>query len=228
MRRSRPSRRRARERDQSDDRQMATPAEIEAAYQAVSDDVTDADVPTATDLLNSAALDDSNNYNIDEFDAFVPVGPGAREAYRVEDEATVDLEDDINAADDYAPRWHSLPRPTFDIMLRVDVLLIALALVVSGVFGTLLVRGDVRDDAREWWPLALVATAVVWILGALLRRHVASFLGAAAFAGVGLSLLMDTQDIANFEETLLGVVLITAGLGIVVRGLLLRQRTAYG
>jgi hypothetical protein len=36
---------------------------------------------------------------------------------------------------------------------------------------------------------------------------------------------MDTQDIANARETLLGVVLLAVGLGIVIRGFLLRGRT---
>ncbi|MCD4687617.1 MAG: hypothetical protein K8S97_16945 [Anaerolineae bacterium] len=228
MRRKRPSRRRARKRDQNheqtNNRQMATPAEIEAAYHTVADD-TDTDSPVDDAQIAADAFDNdaSDDYNVDEFDAFVPVGPGAHEAYAVDDEP----DDDMAAADDHTPRRRRLSRPALDMALRGDVLLVALALIAAGIFGTLLVRGDVRAEVRDWWPVALVATTIVWMLGALLRRHVASFLGAAAFAGVGLSLLMDTQDIANVEETLLGVVLITAGLGIAVRGLLLRQRTAY-
>jgi len=41
------------------------------------------------------------------------------------------------------------------------------------------------------------------MLIALIRRQVASFLGGAALAGIGLSLLMDTQDIALVKDTLL-------------------------
>ncbi len=44
-------------------------------------------------------------------------------------------------------------------------------------------------------------------------------------AGVGLSALLDAQDIAALRETLLGIVLVAVGLGIVVRGFLLRGRT---
>jgi sulfite exporter TauE/SafE len=53
---------------------------------------------------------------------------------------------------------------------------------------------------------------------------VASFLGGAAFTGLGVSLLMDTQDVAQFQETVMGVLLVMVGLGIIIRGFLLRGR----
>lgn len=220
MRRKRPSRRRARERDHAydDEQQMATPDEIDAAYQAVADDDDESVLDEQPEEAVSAD-EVADDYNAGEFEAFVPVGRNEYETYTAEDEI---VEGDETA------RQRRFPRLTLDVGLQLDALVLALALIAAGVFGTLLVRGDVADQVREWWPLAIVAAAVVWMLLALVRRHVASFLGAAAFAGVGLSLLMDTQDIARAEETLLGVVLITAGLGIAVRGLLLRQRTIYG
>jgi hypothetical protein len=217
MRRKRPSRRRARERDHAldDEQQMATPAEIDAAYEAVAGNEDAEDDSPVDDVPGGAA---SNDYNAEEFEAFVPVGRDEYETYTAEDDA---------AEDSDTVQRRRFPRPEFSFAVQGDVLVVALALIAAGIFGTLLVRGDVGDQVREWWPLAILAAALVWMVFALVRRHVASFLGAAAFAGVGLSLLMDTQDIAHAEETLLGVVLITAGLGIAVRGLLLRQRTAY-
>jgi hypothetical protein len=117
-----------------------------------------------------------------------------------------------------------LPRVDLRGALRWDVLLAAAALVALGIFGTLLVQDRLSGDIVTLWPLALVAAAVAWLLVALLRRHVTSFLGAATLAGVGLSALMETQEVAPIEETLLGVVLVTIGLGIVIRGFLLRTR----
>ena len=65
------------------------------------------------------------------------------------------------------------------------------------------------------------------MLVALVRQRIPSFLGGAAVAGAGVSLLLDTQGVVPVEETLLGLILVAAGLGVVVRGFLLRQ-TSYG
>ncbi|NLF79338.1 MAG: hypothetical protein GX573_26890, partial [Chloroflexi bacterium] len=72
----------------------------------------------------------------------------------------------------------------------------------------------------------ILVGAALWMLAALVQRRIAPFLGGAAAAGVGLSLLMDTQDIAAADQTLLGIVLATVGLGIIIRGFLLRQQSA--
>ncbi len=120
------------------------------------------------------------------------------------------------------PRIHMV-RPT--INLQLDMLFVVVFLVALGIFGTLLNLDRINEAGRSWWPVTIIASALLWMIIALLRRQVASFLGGAALAGVGLSLLMDTQDIANARETLLGVVLAAVGLGIVIRGFLLRGRT---
>jgi hypothetical protein len=112
--------------------------------------------------------------------------------------------------------------------LRWDYLLLALLLIGGGIFGALLNQDRLQADIEEWWPLAVVVVAALWMIIALVRRRIASFLGGAALAGVGLSLLMNNQDIAGFKETVLGMVLVTAGLGIVIRGFVLRQRTPLG
>jgi hypothetical protein len=118
-----------------------------------------------------------------------------------------------------------LRRPTWNRQVRFDILLLAVLLIAAGIFGMLLNLGRVEGDAAAWWPLVIVAGATVWMLVALLRRQVTPFLGASALTGIGLSLLLDTQDIASFRETLMGVVLVAVGLGIVIRGFLLRQQT---
>jgi len=161
---------------------------------------------------------------------FVPVAAAGYDEYDAEDaESIAPGVDDVPSR---APRRRlRLPSPRLRVRLpesgspiQLGVLLAALFLVAAGVFGTLLVQDRLRANIETWWPLALVVVAGVWMLIALMRRQVALFLGGAGFAGVGLSLLLDTQDIAAVEGTLLGVVLVTVGLGIVIRGFLLRQR----
>lgn len=124
----------------------------------------------------------------------------------------------------HVPRLR-LSRPRTGITIRFGVLMLAVALIAGGIFGTLINQDRLNPDIESWWPAVVIAGAIVWMLAALLQRRVTSLLGGAALGGVGLSLLMDVQDIAAFQETLLGVVLITVGLGIVIRGFLLRQQT---
>lgn len=110
--------------------------------------------------------------------------------------------------------------------LRWDWLILALVLIAAGIVGTLLRQGRLSDDDLAWWPLLLLGFAGLWMLVALARRRVAPFLGGAALAGVGLSALLDVQDIAAFRDTLLGLVLVTTGLGVVIRGFVLRGHIA--
>jgi hypothetical protein len=124
------------------------------------------------------------------------------------------------------PSRINIPRPSFDVEIRFGLLLVVVLLIGGGIFGTLLNQGRIRDDVELWWPVVVIGGAVVWLLVALVRRRIAAFLGAAAVLGVGLTLLMDTQDIASLEDTLLGVILVSVGLGIVIRGFLLRQRVS--
>jgi hypothetical protein len=133
---------------------------------------------------------------------------------------------EMPAAQEEAPRRRRLLRPSPGVRIRFGVLLLALALIAGGIFGTLLWQDRLREEVTRWWPAILLVAAALWMLIALVRRQVTSFLGGAALAGVGLSALLDAQDIATLRETLLGLVLVTVGLGIVVRGFLLRGRTA--
>lgn len=121
------------------------------------------------------------------------------------------------------PGLPHLRRPSVGWSIRWDELLVVILLVAAGIFGTLLKLDRLRSDVETWWPVAVLVVAGLWMLIALARRRVASFLGGAALSGAGLSLLMDLQDIAPLNDTLLGLVLVTLGLGIVIRGFLLRQ-----
>lgn len=103
------------------------------------------------------------------------------------------------------------------------LLLIATGLTIGGVFITLLNVADLPDVVEKWWPMVSLIVALLWSFGALLRRNAASFLGGATVVGLSLSLLLDSQDIATFEETVVGIILMTFGLAIVMRGLLLRS-----
>lgn len=106
--------------------------------------------------------------------------------------------------------------------IRWGWLLLALALLAGGIVGTLLRQDRLSEEDVSWWPVAVLIVAGLWMLVALVSRRVEAFLGGAVLAGVGLSALLDTQGIASLRETLLGVVLITTGLGIVIRGFVLR------
>ncbi len=66
----------------------------------------------------------------------------------------------------------------------------------------------------------------MWLILALRQRRVTPALGAAMLVGAGLSALLDTQGVAEWRDTMLGAVLIALGLGLVIRGLLLRQRVS--
>jgi len=204
MRRLRPLRRRARQREQEQQEPEMTAFEAPPVDQPEED----------------------SEYGPEEFEPFVPVsaGPGNY----AEDEAGVTYPPLPSRHPRRLPRFRlPLPlwrRPIFGIEIRGGILLGAVALIVAGIFGTLLNQGRIRPDVEEWWPLVIVVGAVLWMLVVLIRRQVAAFLGGAALGGAGLSLLMDTQGIAESTDTLLGMVLVTVGLGIVIRGFLLRQR----
>ena len=112
------------------------------------------------------------------------------------------------------------------VRVRFGVLVLALLLIAAGVVGTLRNLDRLELTVPEQWPFVVLAIAGLWLVIALNRRNVTSALGAAALAGVGVSALLDVQGIAAWRETLIGTVVVMLGLGIVLRGLLLRQTVA--
>ena len=109
---------------------------------------------------------------------------------------------------------------------RFTLFVIAIALIVSGVFFTLLNIDAVPDDLQEIWPAVSLGAAGIWAFGALIRRDATAFVAGAAIAGLSISALLHTQDVADFSETVVGVILVTLGLSVVIRGLLIRPRVA--
>ncbi len=103
--------------------------------------------------------------------------------------------------------------------------IITTGLVVGGIFWTLANLGATSATVDTWWPGVFLALSVAWALYTLLTRQASPFLAAAALSGLSVSLLLHTHDLLLWRETVLGSVLIAVGLGVIVRGLVLRQGT---
>jgi hypothetical protein len=103
---------------------------------------------------------------------------------------------------------------------------VALALVVGGIFFTLLNVAELPAIVTNWWPIVTLVISFAWSFSALKQRNAAAFLGGAGAVGLSISMLLHTQEIADFGETFVGFVLISIGTGVIMRGLLLRQATA--
>lgn len=152
----------------------------------------------------------------DELHPFVPVESAPLEAFSAPpEEDRFDVERPARAR-----------RPSRRLSVTPGALALAALLIAAGVIGTLLNLDRIELDLPAAWPVGVLAVALIWLVSALSRGHVTSALGAAALAGAGLSALLDTQGIAAWRETLIGLVLVALGLGIVLRGLLLRQNAA--
>jgi hypothetical protein len=192
-------------------------------WQDESTNLDDDQVLSALDQLPDEDL--YGDYEDAPIEPFVPVEDDDDQDYEYFDDTSPEAASPARASRRRV--WPRLrPRSSgTGLALRWDHLLLVLVLIGGGIFFTLLNQNRLQAQIEEWWPLAVVVVAALWMIIALARRQVASFLGGAVLAGVGLSLLMNNQDIARFKETVLGMVLVTAGLGIVIRGFVLRQRT---
>lgn len=109
--------------------------------------------------------------------------------------------------------------------MQPGMLLFALGLVAGGVFWMLYNLGKTPTTLNQWWPMVLLAFAALWAVYSLIIRHASAFLAATVLIGISFSLWLDAQDYLIWRETLIGCILIALGLGIMVRGLLLRQGT---
>lgn len=110
--------------------------------------------------------------------------------------------------------------------VQPGMLLLALGLVAGGLFWTLYNLGQTSDALNQWWPMVLLGFAMIWAVYALISRRASAFLAATVLIGISFSLWLDAQDYLLWRETLIGCILIALGLGMMVRGLLLRQGTA--
>ncbi|GEM_PF-1155976 len=114
-----------------------------------------------------------------------------------------------------------LPR----VQIDGRMLLIVIALIATALFSVALTQGALPRQVLTWWPLAIVAIAAVWFIRALLSQAAAGLLGSTALFGFGVSLLLASAYQVAFGTTVIGVVLIAIGMGIVLRGLLWRPAT---
>lgn len=203
MRRLRPIRRRARE---------------EEAERSPDDLYDDYDDSPAHDFTEPSIVDDLR--------PFVPVESTPLEDFAaplsVEREETERGEFLAEDAEDEV-RPVRLRRTGPRVSVRFGALVLAVLLIVAGAIGTLLNLDRLDLSVPEQWPFVVLAIAGLWLVVALNRRNVTSSLGAAALAGVAISALLDAQGVAAWRETLIGAVMVGLGLGIVLRGLLLRQ-----
>lgn len=126
-------------------------------------------------------------------------------------------------SDSPAPSRWRWPRLLAWGEVRPEILTIAISLIVGGIFWTLHNRGETSQTLEIWWPLAILLLGLGWALWSLIQRRPTPFLAAMALTGIGISVLLDTQDYLKWHETLIGIALMTLGVGIMARGLLLRQ-----
>ena len=157
----------------------------------------------------------------DDLPPFVPVESASPDAYVG---TPPEPDEDYRAEIEQAPRPPRSAPDTLRPGINPGALLLVLLLVAAGIIGTLLNLDRLDLDVPGEWPAALIVVAILWLVLALSRRRVTAALGAAMLAGVGVSALLDTQGVATWRDTMLGAVLIALGLGLVIRGLLLRQR----
>lgn len=167
----------------------------------------------------SGEYDYSEPSIVDDLQPFVPVESAPPEDFAAPvPYERVEREDEVRSV--------HIRRTGPRVRVRFGALALALLLIVAGVVGTLLNLDRLDLTVPEQWPLAVLVIAGLWLVIALNRRNVTSALGAAALAGVGISALLDAQGIAAWRETLIGAVMVALGLGIVLRGLILRQTIA--
>lgn len=102
--------------------------------------------------------------------------------------------------------------------------LLILALVALAVFTILLNQGLLVEQVARWWPGVFTVLALLWLLVSLGRRDAHSLLGSMALLGISLSMLLAAQNIASIAATIVGLTFMAVGVGIILRGLLLRRQ----
>ncbi|MBX3062891.1 MAG: hypothetical protein KF726_07940 [Anaerolineae bacterium] len=157
----------------------------------------------------------------------------ASEMPEIELEAAAEPEPDSIAADivpatsspEEMPRRRAVkPRSRTETRVRWGVLFSLLIVIVVALALLLNAQNVLPAEVLLWWPLALLIPGVVWLFGALVQRSGRGMLSSAAVIGVGISLLLGTQSILPVGSTLVGIVLISAGTSILLRGLLLGRQ----
>lgn len=127
-------------------------------------------------------------------------------------------------AESAPPRRLTPPRPRLPFTLQGSVLLGILAAIGVGVVWLLLSFDLLPSAFSVVGAIAAAAFGALWFLAALVRRNPRGIIFSAAWLGAALSLLLAAQGIAAVGTTLIGLVFITVGAALVLRGLLMANQ----
>lgn len=142
-----------------------------------------------------------------------------------EDDSAVESGAEPTEASPPQPQRVMLPRSPSPFSLNRGWLLIVLALVAAAVGLALHNLNLLPKSVIGWLPLLVIGPAALWLLLSITRRSPKGMLGSTALLGIGLSLLLSAHNVAPLEATLMGIVLVSVGAGLLLRGLLLRGQS---
>lgn len=111
------------------------------------------------------------------------------------------------------------PHRAMHTEVRPRVLLFILLLVVALALVALDIPAQIPAELLARWPWLLVIVGVLWLLVGLVTAWPHGTLGGPLVAAVGVTVLLEQQGVLSGPMTLGGVLLVTAGLAVTVRGL---------
>jgi uncharacterized integral membrane protein len=103
---------------------------------------------------------------------------------------------------------------------RVLGAIIVLLLLTAFLYGSS--QNALPIEVLTWWPASILVIAILWLFGSLARGRAPGAIGAAGLIGIGLSLLLATAFQVPLGSTLVGITFIAVGMGVILRGLLIR------
>lgn len=210
---------------------------------------TDPNDPPAEDLdLGSAAIEGESPELIDQLNSAVAALDYGTDGIDGPDGSDgsdgVEISADLEAADPDAaydmaydaPALASEPIPSADLAaparprrtpirrlpfaVRPGILFVVIAVIVIGIALLLQLNGGLPEAVILYYPLAVLIPGAGWVLSALVRRDGRGLLAGAALFGAGTSLMLGTLANVPVGSTLVGIVLISCGTSILLRGLL--------
>ena len=146
-----------------------------------------------------------------------PVADAADALERVPDLPAEEAEEELEPV-----RRRPVRRMPFAV--RPMALLGVIVVIAIGVLLLLYQQNQLPAEVLVWWPLALIIPGVLWFLISLARRSGNGLLAGATLVGVGISFLLGTLSTYAVGSTLVGIVLISTGTAILVRGLLMGRQ----
>src|SRR5579859_8148468 len=102
--------------------------------------------------------------------------------------------------------------PVISLHINRDWLVGVIILVLVGVGAFLAERNMLPRAVGLWWPVLVIAIAVIILIRALGQRAGNALLGGGALFGFGISLLLATAFQVPLGQTWVGVTLIAIGL----------------